>query len=64
MLTHSLLRHCSRKPSTGGTSNVTCSSSILEILHPKATVLSEILRATSSESHPGCPSSSHAYARS
>lgn len=56
MLTHSLLRQSSRKFSTGGTSNVTCSSSILEILHPNATVLSEILRAISSQSQPSCPS--------
>lgn len=56
MLTHSLLRQSSRKFSTGGTSKVTCSSSILEILQPKATVLSEILRAISSESQPCCPS--------
>ena len=55
MLTHSLLRHNYQKFYTGGTSNVTCSSSILEILHPNATVLSEILRAISSESQPGCP---------
>lgn len=45
--------HYSKKFSTKGTSNVTNYSSIFEIMHPKATVLSDIFLAISYGFHSG-----------